>query len=210
MVSIIKNAYVLFLKKLPLCGALILPLIVFSYIDEYLKNQQEYWLWMKIGGILVLTLTELALYKYVMQFQLGNAWQVIKKTILISVYQVIVGTIMLIPVLIAVSIAQHHNIMSEGYLLICFVVNIFLGGWFFTKSNALVPMMAVGEKWSWHKCKEYTHDSYKNWAWVSLLLYFPYVVTLYLIGNALISIIVSSLFVVAFTLFNGLFYQSKK
>ena len=209
MFGIIKNSYLLFCKKLPLWIVLVLPLAAFSYADEYFQAQ-SFSYWMKLSGVLILTLTELALYKFAINIKFGNIWQIVKKTILISVYQVIIGFIMLIPVFIAVQIAHHHQMMSDWYLLLTFIVNIFLGGWFFAKANALLPLMIEGEKLSWAKSKEYLKGSYLGWCLVSGLIYFFYVASLYLIECDLTSIGLSSLFLIVFTLFNALYYQSKK
>lgn len=206
MLNIIKESYVLFIKKFPLWIAFVLPLALFSYLDEEVDNENIY-LWMKLGGVLILTLTELAIYKYVAQLNLGNVWQIVKKTIYISFYQIVIGLIMMLPVYIVTQIGQHHQILSAGYILLCFIVNIFLGGWFFAKFNAIVPLIAAGEKDGY---KTYIKGKYLDWCWASLLVYFPYVASFYLIDCALISIILSSLFVALFSIFNVKFYQSRK
>ncbi len=206
MFSVIKESYVLFIKKFPLWIAFVLPLALFSFLDEEFASENIYF-WMKLGGILILTLTELGIYKYIVKLNFGNVWQIIKKIIIISVYQVVIGVIMMLPIYIAIKIGQHHQILSAGYIMLCFVINIFLGGWFFAKFNAVLPLIAAGEK---NGYKTYIKGKYLDWCWVSLLVYFPYVASLYLIDCALTSIVLSSLFVAVFSIFNIKLYQSKK
>lgn len=210
MLSVIKESYVLFLKKLPLWVAVLLPMAVFSYIDEYYRSIYEDCWSIRLGGVMVVALTELFIFKFAAQINLGNIWQIVKKAFLISVYQIVVGLIMMLPVIIAMQIASHHNILSNGFLFISFIVNIFLGGYFFAKYNMALPLIAVGEKISLANIKQYAKGSYKEWCWVSFLLYFPYVCSLYLIDCVLTSIILSSLFIAVFSIFNILYYQTKK
>ena len=209
MLSKIEESYTLFLKKLPLWIALVLPVTAFSFVDEYVALPEYSWE-MTILGIILLSLTELFIFKYAGAIQLGYVGQIIKKTIVYGFYQAVIGAIMMVPVYIAMQIAQHHQMLTFGYVLICFVANIFLGGWFFAKANAILPLIAAGEKISFSKFKEYVKGSYFHWCLVSLLIYFPYVYSVYLINCLITSMILSNLFMVVFCLFNVKYYQAKQ
>ena len=210
MLGLIKDSYLLFFKKLPLWVLIVLPMTVFSFVDEYLQSRFGESVFMRLLGIVLLTLTELFIYKYAAQINLGNAWQVVRKTVIISLYQIVIGLIMMIPIYIFVNIAQHHQILSWGYMFFSFLLNAFIGGWFFAKANAIVPLLAQKEKISWAESKNYVQGSYQGWSLVSLLVYFPYLYSVYLIESLACSVIVSSLFLAVFNLFNALYYQSKK
>ena len=144
MLSVIKESYVLFCKKLPLWVAVLLPMAVFSYVDEYYRSISEDSWSMRLGGVLIVALTELFVFKFAAQINLGNIWQIVKKAFLISVYQIVTGVIMMLPVIIGMKIAAHHHVLSNGFLFISFIVNIFLGGYFFAKYNMALPLIAVG------------------------------------------------------------------
>ncbi len=210
MLSIIKDSYFSFFKQIHKWIVVVLPLAIFSYLDEYLRGEYGYCWGMKLAGIVLLTLTELFIFKKVAALELGNIWNVVKKVVLISVYQVVIGLIMLVPVYIAIKIAQHHQILSLGYIFWAFVINIFLGGWLFAKTNAILPSVVAGEKLNISTFKSYTKGSYMDWVWVSLLIYFPYIISLYMVDCVVLSIAISSLFVAVFSLFNIKYYQSKK
>lgn len=210
MLSVIKDSYILFLKKLPLWVAVLLPLVAFSYADEYIRAEHINSWFMRLGGVAVLTIVQVVIYKLVSELKLGNIWQIVKKILLISLYQMVLGIIVVIPVLLLMKIASHHNILTDGFLFFAFVVNIFISGYLLAKYNTLVPLMAKGEKLSLSLIKQHTKGSYKDWCWVSFLLYFPYVCSLFLINCTLTSIVVSSLFVVVFSIFNALYCNQKK
>lgn len=210
MLSVIKDSYILFLKKLPLWVAVLLPLVAFSYADEYIRAEHINSWSMRLGGVAVLTIVQVVIYKLVSELKLGNVWQIVKKILLISLYQMVLGIIVVIPILLLMKIASHHNILTDEFLFFAFVVNIFISGYLLAKYNTLVPLMAKGEKISLSLIKQHTKGSYKDWCWVSFLLYFPYVCSLFLIDCTLTSIVVSSLFVVVFSIFNALYCNQKK
>ena len=210
MLNVIKDSYISFFKQFSKWGIFILPLLCFSFLEEYLQKNYGDCFGLKILGIVILTLTELAIFKYAAEIPFGNVWNVVKKTVLISVYQVLIGIVMLIPVYIAMKIGQHHHIMSWGYVFICFVANIFIGGWVFAKANAIVALLAADEKINLARYKEFTKSGYLDWCWVSLLIYFPYVFSLYLVECAWVSIVISSLYLGIFSLFNARYYILKK
>ena len=210
MLSVIKDSYILFFKKLPLWVAVLLPLVAFSYADEYIRAEHINSWSMRLGGVAVLTIVQVVIYKLVSELKLGNVWQIVKKILLISLYQMVLGIIVVIPILLLMKIASHHNILTDEFLFFAFVVNIFISGYLLAKYNTLVPLMAKGEKISLSLIKQHTKGSYKDWCWVSFLLYFPYVCSLFLIDCTLTSIVVSSLFVVVFSIFNALYCNQKK
>ena len=210
MLNVIKDSYILFFKKLPLWVALLLPLVAFSYADEYVRATHVNSWFMRLGGVVVVTIVELLVFKFVAEIKFGNVWQIVKRTILISLYHMILGIIVIIPVYVFMHIAAHHNILTNWFLFFTFVVNIFLSGYVLAKYNTLLPLMAKGEKMSLSLIKQHTKGSYKDWCVVSSLLYFPYVCSLFLINCTLTSIVVSSLFVIVFSIFNALYYNLKK
>lgn len=210
MISMIKDSYMLFFKKLPLWIAILLPLVIFSYTDEYIRATYGYSWAMRLGGVAVVALIELLVFKFAAEIKLGNVWQVVKKIFLISIYQVIIGGIMIMPIFIFMKIAIHHHALSVGFLFFSFAVNIFLGGYIFAKYNVLLPLIAGEKKIFSSQLKQYVQGSYKDWCLVSFLLYFPYVCSLLLINCTLTSIVISSIFVVVFSIFNALYYNLRK
>lgn len=210
MLNIIKESYLLFLKKLPLWIAFIVPLAAFSYLDEYVRAKGINSWSLRFGGVLLVALIEIAVFKYAGDLKLEKGWRIVKNVIFITVFQVVFSVIMMLPVIIAIRIAQHHQLLSPEFLFFSYTANIFLGGWCFAKFNSVMPMVAAGDKLSWEKIGQYTKGSYKDWLWVSLLLYFPYVCSLYLISCIFTSIVVNALFLIAISIFNVLYYQSRK
>ena len=208
MINIIKESYLLFFKKFPIWVAFLLPMLIFSFLDDAFLVA-EHGVISKIVGIIVFAATELALYRYIMEIKLGGPWKSIYKMVILAVFQVVMGLIMLIPVYIFLQIAQHHNLMSFTYVFCSFLVNVFLGGWLFAKANAVIPLIVAGEKFSFSRFKTFSKDSYLAWAWVSLLIYFPYVACFYLIDSVATSIVITSLYVALFCLFNALYYKNK-
>lgn len=209
MFAIIKDSYVLFFKKLPLWIAFILPMAIFSYIDDlFWAGKGENWS-LKILGLMIFAATELAIYRKAMEIELGGAVKAILKAIFLIVFQIVMGIVMLLPVYVFMHIAQHHQIMSFSYYALSLLVNVLLGGWIFAKANALVPLVIAGEKVDFSKFKEFSKGSYVAWALVSLLVYFPYVASYYLIECVWLNTILTSVFVAVFCLFNSVYYKAK-
>ena len=85
MFAIIKDSYVLFFKKLPLWIAFILPMAIFSYIDDlFWAGKGENWS-LKILGLMIFFFFLLAIYRKAMEIELGGVVKAILKAIFLIV-----------------------------------------------------------------------------------------------------------------------------
>lgn len=213
MLTVIKDTYKLFLRKLPIWILFILPLIVYSLGDDCLRaryagNRAYLYLSLCLSP-LVYSAVEIAIYKYVMKVQLGKVWGFIKKWLLFVIIQFVMGFVMMIPIFILSKIFAHHNI-GFYWVPLGLIANIFVGIWLFAKVNVLLPMIMAGEKINFKSFAALAKGSYLSWAAVAALIYFPYIAAYYLIGNDEANIVVTSLLSVLLCLFNSLYYETKR
>lgn len=213
MLSIIKDTYKLFLRKLPVWILFILPLIIYSVGDDYLRANfaecRSYFYLSLCLSPLVYCAVEIAIYKYVMKVEIGKFWGFIKKWILFIIIQFVMGFVMMTPMFVLSKIMLHHNINSY-WIPFGLIANIFVGIWLFAKVNVLLPMIMSGEKITFKSYMVLAKGGYLSWVLVSAFIYFPYVAAYYLIGNPEVNIVVTSLFSVVICLFNSLYYMSAK
>ena len=209
MLNIIKSSYVLFAKKISLWLALVAPLIVFSCVDSFFFDGMFSIGSWQIVGILILVATELVLYHYMLKIDRETVWSAVKKIVLTAVVQVVMGVVMMIPVYIFMNIAYHHN-FTAGALWLGMVINIFLGGWLFAKVSSLIALIVTNEKLSWARFREFSKASYKDWAFCSALVYFPYVLFTYLPINIYAGNVITAVLLVVLCTFNSSYYLAKK
>lgn len=212
MFNLIKDTYKLYLKKMPLWILFVLPLIAYSLTDDVLREKYAgcscYLYCSMFLGPLVFSSAELFIYRHVMKFNMGKIWGFLKKVVLFTVAQFVMGLIMIVPMFIWARIANHHNI-GEYWLVVGLIVNVFLGIWLFAKINVLLPMIACGDGLSFDKFKKFSTGSYTSWLLASAFIYFPYIASYYLISNGIVNVVITSIVAVLMCLFNALYYQSK-
>lgn len=212
MFHVIQDTYKLYLKKLPVWILFVLPMIVYSAADDYLRDyfagSRFYFYLSVVLSPVVYAAVQLAIYKYVMKIDLGKVWGTVKKMALFAVIQFSMAFVMMLPMFVFSRIAEHHQL---GNLWVPFglVGNIFLGIWLFAKVNVILPMIAKGDKVTPKSFDKTAKDSYAFWAAVAALVYFPYIASYYLIGNVWANVAATSLLSVLQPLFNSLYYQSK-
>lgn len=212
MFHVIQDAYKLYLKKLPVWFLFVLPLVVYSTADDYLRvyfADSQFYIYLSVVlSPVVYAAVQLAIYKYVMKTDLGKVWGTVKKLVLFTVIQFAMAFVMMLPMFVFSRIADHHQL---GYLWVPFglVANIFLGIWLFAKVNVVLPMVVKGNKITLKSYGKMAKGSYIFWAAVAALVYFPYIASYYLISNAWAGIITTGMLSVLQPLFNSLYYQAE-
>lgn len=212
MLKIVKDTYHMYFKKMHIWFLFILPMILYSFLDEFLlKNSSESFAFYATLSLflspLVFAIVEMSIYRYVLKVEFGKVLEFVKKLILFTLVQVIFGFVAMIPVFILGAIAAHHNIVT-GWLVLALIANIFLGGWLLAKVSVVLPLIITGEKFEMNKFWMYCKAPYRSWLIVSALVYFPYIATFYLIDCNFWNIIVSGFLSVIITLFNSAYYQA--
>lgn len=213
MLNIIKDTYKLFFQKFPIWVLFVLPLMVYSFGDDYLRGSYadcRSYLYLSLClSPLVFTVVEVAIYKYVLKAELGRIWGFVKKWLLFAVIQFVMGFVMMVPMFILSKIVAHHSV-SIYWVPLGLIINIFLGIWLFAKVNVLLPMIIKGDKITVESFNNMAKGSYLAWLLPATLVYFPYVASYYLIGDNTVNIVVTSLLAVLQCLFNCLYYENKQ
>lgn len=216
MLQIIKDSYHLYFKKFHIWLLFILPLIIYSFLDDYLlakaAENEKFSFYMTLSLILsplVYTAIEMFIYRQAMQVKFGKLWGFVKKWVFFIVIQLVMGYVMMIPVFIMSAIAGHHGLPSF-WLPAALVINVFLGIWLFAKVCVVLPLIMAGRKVGMREFWTFSRASYVSWLLAAVLVYFPYVAAFYLISCNVANIVVSALLSVIITLFNTMYYQANK
>lgn len=212
MFNIIQDTYKLYFRKLPVWALFVLPLVLYSVADDYLRvyfADCRFYIYLSVVlSPVVYAAVELAVYKYMLKAELGKVWGTLKKLVLFAVIQFAAGFVMMLPMFVFSRTAGHHQL---GSLWIPFglVANIFLGIWFFARINIILPMIVKGDKITLKSFDKQVKNTYAFWAAVAALIYFPYIASYYLIGNSIVNVLVAGFLSVLQPLFNSLYYQAK-
>lgn len=212
MFNIIQDTYKLYFRKLPVLALFVLPLVLYSVADDYLRvylADCRFYIYLSaVLSPLVYAAVELAVYKYMLKAKLGKVWGTLKKLVLFAVIQFSAGFVMMLPMFVLSRIAGHHQL---GNLWVPFglIANIFLGIWFFARVNIVLPMIVNEDKVTLKSFDRQAKDTYAFWAVVAALIYFPYIASYYLIGNVIVNVLVTGFLSVLQPLFNSLYYQAK-
>ncbi len=209
MWNLIKESYVSLFKNIHRYGLIVLPLLVFSAVDDYAFETNVRPVWQALLAFVVLALTQIYLTKYILKFELKNVLAIIKRTVAFAVYQFVLGAIMFVPVYVFLRILAHHQI-DGNYLFLGLLLNLFLGNWFLAKFSSWLVLIAQGEKFSLKAYMNFSKQSYLDWLKVSALVYFPYVLSVYFVQPEILNMLLTTLFLMLLTVFNCLYYQSKK
>ncbi len=209
MWNLVKESYISLFKKIHQYGLIVLPLLFFSLIDEYFYAGTQRPVWVNVCAFVILAVTQIYLMKFILNFELKNIWDILKRTVVFAFYQFVLGVVLFIPVYIFLRILAHHQI-EGNYLFLGLVLNLFLGNWLLAKFSSWLVLIAQGEKFSWNKYRDFAKQSYVDWLKVSALIYFPYVLSVYCVYPAILNVVVTTLFLILLTVFNCLYYQSKK
>lgn len=214
MLNLIKNTYELYFKKLPLLALFVIPLILYSAADSYLKELSytfvEYQIFVTVSLFLspfIFTATEIALYKYLMQVKVGGGLGFIKKWAIFVTIHLVMGWIMMLPILILKLFVPN---LGMCWIVGALVANIFLGGWIFARVNVILPMIMNGDKLSFKGMWTLGAKGYLPWLLVSALVYFPYIGSYYLIPNDIAQMIIASLLSIVSCVFNSLYYKAER
>lgn len=91
MLQIIKDSYHLYFKKFHIWLLFILPLIIYSFLDDYLlakaAENEKFSFYMTLSLILsplVYTAIEMFIYRQAMQVKFGKLWGFVKKWVFSS------------------------------------------------------------------------------------------------------------------------------
>lgn len=214
MLNIIKESYVLYFKKLPLLALFVMPLILYSAADFYLQRLSytftEYQIFVTISLFLspfIFTATQIALYKYLMQVDVGGGLGFIKKWAVFVAVHLVMGWVMMFPVFVLRFFASSFGI---HWVAMALVANIFLGMWLFARINIVLPMIMNGDKLSLKGLWKFGAKGYLPWVLVSTFIYLPYIGSYYLIKNEIAQMIIVSLVSIVSCVFNSKYYKAEK
>lgn len=212
MFNVIQDTYKLYLKKLPVWSLFVLPLIVYSVADDYLRvyfaGNRFYMYLSAVLSPVVYAAIQLAIYKYVMKTDLGKLWGTVKKLVLFTVIQFAMAFVMMLPMFVLSRIAEHHQ-LGDLWIPFGLVANIFFGFWIFAKASVVLPMIVKDDKITLESFNGLAKGSYAFWTAVAALVYFPYIASYYLISNPWINVFVTGFLSVLQPLFNSLYFQAK-
>ncbi len=216
MLTVLKDTYKTYVKKFPYLVLFIIPLLVYSAGDDALKHFFANSDFMTVWGVLsivfsalVYTATQIFIYRYLMNVHLGKAMGFLKVWAKFFVVHLVLSNLIMLPVLGFMFGAVYFEAGSYAFPL-ALVVNMFLGFWLMARVNVVLPMMVANEDIAPKAVWEFGQDSYKAWLLPVAFVYLPYVLAFYLIHCAWVKVIVVGLLSVLVTVFNVVYYQSKK
>lgn len=121
MFHVIQDAYKLYLKKLPVWFLFVLPLVVYSTADDYLRvyfADSQFYIYLSVVlSPVVYAAVQLAIYKYVMKTDLGKVWGTVKKLVLFTVIQFAMAFVMMLPMFVFPELQTIISLVICGFRL---------------------------------------------------------------------------------------------
>lgn len=210
MLETIEKSYKLLVKKIPYLAVLLFILMIYEFLnqkafDSVSKSQLAIYGLLFLGPIVYASI-ELVIYKHFMKVDFGRALGFIKKMALFIILHLIYGFVFMAPVFLIRYLCADH---CAYWMPISLVVNIFVAFWLLARMSLIFPMIVDGAKITPKILWTSTKGSYLSWVMVATLIYFPYILSYYMISNIWVNMALSSSLSMSILLFNTVYYQTK-
>lgn len=194
MLKLIKDAYVLYLRNLPLIAVYALPLLVLSIIDAYISNTVLTTCIMVLMISLANAATDICLYRRLFHFKIINPLSNLRTFGLYLLFQICIGLIGTAPLFVLLPLLSGSGLSPEMNLSIAIAVNTLTFFTLMSRLEIILPLIVQNKLPSLREFWKYTNRPWNQWLLVALLIYFPYVVLNYALPSLWAAIIVTTLF----------------
>lgn len=210
MLKLIKDAYVLYLRNLPLIVVYALPLLALSIIDAYTGNTILITCIMVLMISLANTATDICLYRRMFHFKTINPLSSLRTFGLYLLFQTCIGLIGTAPLFVFLPLLNQTGLSPEMSLSIAITINTLTFFALMSRLEIILPLIVQNKLPSWREFWTYTRRPWIQWIMVALLVYFPYIVFNYALPSPLTAVIVTTLFSFVSLCFNISYLNSNR
>ncbi len=215
MLKLIKDAYVLYLRNLPLIVVFALPLLALSIIDIYIRRAAPESAYLGAVMFIVLALagtaTDISLYRRFFHYSIINPLSSLRAFALYLVCQLATSAVGTLPIFGLQYLFSLTGLPPYISFLAAVIVCIFTFFALMTRLEIILPLIVQNKIPALREFWNYTRRPWKQWIQAALLLFVPYIILYYIFsGMPVVNTVLTTVFAFVTLCFNTVYINNRR